>query len=250
MDQLRPTGFSQGLFSLLRALSFVWREPAAFRLSLVPAFVACVCWTACMVLAVRFVPESIAAWLPSLARPGRGLSLVIELLVLLVAAPVGLLLTVIVTPVVCAPVFERLIRLREQALGLPPRPAAGFFRELLCALSAQLWSLCLLGPVLLLLWALSLVAPPLAPFVAVLHFLVSAAWLALSLLDYPLSLRGLGFRARVALMRKSPLSVLGFGAACVCLFAIPLFGLWGLPVAVVAAAELAASLERGVATPT
>ena len=82
MDQLRPAGFSQALFSLLRAFSFVWREPAAFWLSLVPAFVACACWTACMVLAVRFVPESIATWLPSLAQPGRGLSLVIELLVL------------------------------------------------------------------------------------------------------------------------------------------------------------------------
>mgnify|MGYP003444678311 FL=1 len=159
------------------------------------------------------------------------------------AAPLGLLLTVIVTPLLCAPVFERLTRLRERALGLPPRPAVGFFRELYCALSAQLWSLALLGPVLLVLWLLALLAPPLAPVLSVLQFLVSAAWLALSLLDYPLSLRGVGFRGRVGLMRQSPLAVLGFGAACLCLFAIPLFGLWGLPVAVVAAAELAASLE-------
>ena len=246
--RLGPPGFQTGLSSILRAFGFVWREPAALRLALVPAFLACALWTACMVLAVRYVPASLAAWLPSLAHPGRGVSLVIELLVLLLAAPLGLLLTVVVTPLLCAPVFERLMRLREQALGLPPRPAAGFLRELRCALSAQLGSLALLGPGMLLAWFLALVAPPLAPVLSVVHFLLSAAWLALSLLDYPLSLRGLGFRARLALLRRSPLSVLGFGAACVCLFAIPLFGLWGLPVAVVAAAELAASLENARAT--
>ena len=238
-----------GLSSIARAFAFVWREPAAFRLSLVPAFAACTLWVASMFLALRYVPQSIATWLPSLEQHGRGVSLLVDLLVLLVAAPLGLLLTVIITPVLCAPVLERLMALRERALGLPQRRAAGFVRELTCALSSQLWALALLGPVLLLLWVLALVVPPLAPFVSVLNFFVTAAWLAFSLLDYPLSLRGLGFRARIALLRRSPLSVLGFGAACVCLFAIPLFGLWGLPVAVVAAAELAANLESGAALP-
>jgi len=237
--------FKTGIGSLLRAFAFVWREPRAFRLALVPALLACVLWAVSLSLAVRYVPDGLAAWLPALQSAGRGVSLLVDLLVLLIAAPLGLLLTVILTPLLCAPVFERLMRLRERALGLPPRPNASFLRELYCALSAQLWSLTLLGPVLLVLWVAALIVPPLAPFLAVLNFLVSAAWLALSLLDYPLSLRGVSFRGRVGLMRRSPLAVLGFGAACVCLFAIPLFGLWGLPVAVVAAAELAASLEAG-----
>lgn len=244
MNRLRrPPSFITGLSSIVRAFAFVWREPAAFRLSLVPALLACALWLASMFAALHYVPDSLSAWWPSLHDAGRGVSLLVDVLVLLVAAPLGLLVTVILTPLLCAPVFERLMALRERDLGLPQRTAAGFMRELSCALSAQLWCLMLLGPLMLVLWTVALLAPALAPVLAVLQFIVSAAWLALSLLDYPLSLRGLGFRARVALVRRSPLSVLGFGAACVCLFAIPLFGLWGLPVAVVAAAELAASLE-------
>jgi uncharacterized protein involved in cysteine biosynthesis len=159
-------------------------------------------------------------------------------------APIALLVAMLLTPLLCAPVLERLVLLREHALGVAPRPAAGLLKELTCALSSQLGWFVVFGPLLVILWTVALIAPPAAPVISVLQFLVGGAWLALSLLDYPLSLRGLGFRARLALFRRGFSAVFGFGAACGVLFAIPLFGLWGLPVAVVAAAELAVQLER------
>jgi uncharacterized protein involved in cysteine biosynthesis len=113
-----------------------------------------------------------------------------------------------------------------------------------CALSSQIGWFFLFGPLLVILWIVALVAPPAAVVISVVQFMVGGAWLALSLLDYPLSLRGVGFRARLALFRRGFGAVFGFGVACGVLFAIPLFGVWGLPVAVVAAAELAAQLER------
>jgi uncharacterized protein involved in cysteine biosynthesis len=220
------------------------QDRAARRLAYVPGLVALVLWTLALYLGVHYAPELATRFFPVLAQLSRGWTLLFDVLIFLVLAPVALLLAMLLTPVLCAPVLERLVLMRERALGVAPRPPAGLWKELACALSSQLGWLVVFAPLLALLWLAALVVPPAAPLLSLVQFLVGGAWLALSLLDYPLSLRGVGFRARLSMFRRSFAAVFGFGAACGLLFAIPLFGLWGLPVAVVAAAELAVQLER------
>lgn len=232
-----------GVTSLLHGFQFLSADRAARRLAYVPGLLALLLWGIAIYLGLHFLPLVAAHFVPALAELSRGWTVVIDILLFLIMAPLALLLAMLLTPLLCAPVLERLVLMRERALGVAPRPAAGFFKELRCALSSQLGWLMVFGPIIALLWAATLLVPVAAPVIAIAQFLVGGAWLALSLLDYPLSLRGIGFRQRVLLFRRSALAVLGFGAGCALLFAIPLFGVWGLPVAVVGAAELAVKLE-------
>lgn len=243
-SSLSKLTFASGIVSLVHGLRYLAADRAARRLSYMPALVALALWSLAMYAAGHYLPELTVRLLPALAAFGHGFRILLDIAVLLLVAPVALLFAMVVTPVLCAPLMERLVLMRERALGVDPRPAAGFFRELRCAIGSQIGSLLLFGPATLLLWGASLLVPPAAAALSVVQFLVSAGWLSLSLLDYPLSLRGLNFRERLALFRRGVIAVFGFGAGCALLFAIPLFGLWGLPVAVVAAAELAALLER------
>lgn len=235
---------TSGVVSLWRGYRFLAENKAARRLAYVPSIAALALWALSLYLGMHYLPELAARFFPALTSISGGWTMLIDVLLFLLVAPLALLVAMLLTPLVCAPVLERLVLLRERALGVPPRPAAGLLREISCALSSQVGWFLVFGPLLAILWLVALFAPPTAPAISVLQFLLGGAWLALSLLDYPLSLRGLGFRARLALFRRGLAAVFGFGAACAALFAIPLFGLWGLPVAVVAAAELAVQLER------
>jgi uncharacterized protein involved in cysteine biosynthesis len=236
--------FGSGVVSLVHGFQFLSRDRAARRLAYVPSLVALLIWGLGLYFGLHYAPVVAAHFFPAFTEVGRGWTLLFDVLMFLIFTPVALLVAMLLTPLLCAPVLERLVLLRERALGVPPRKAAGLLQEVMSALTSQLGWLLVFGPLSLLIRAAALAAPPAAPVLAVVQFLVGGAWLALGLLDYPLSLRGVGFRARLRLFRRSSLAVLGFGAACGCLFAIPLFGLWGLPVAVVAAAELATQLER------
>lgn len=235
---------TSGVTSLWRGYRFLAENKPARRLAYVPSLAALVLWALALYLGMHYLPELGAHFFPSLSELNSGWTFLIDVLLFLLLAPIALLAAMLLTPLLCAPVLERLVLLRERALGVPPRPAAGLWREISCALSSQIGWFFVFGPLLVILWIVALAVPPAALVISVLQFLVGGAWLALSLLDYPLSLRGLGFRARLAMFRRGFPAVFGFGVACGVLFAIPLFGVWGLPVAVVAAAELAAQLER------
>lgn len=234
-----------GVTSLLHGFQFLSANRAARRLAYIPGLLAFVLWGLAVYLGLHYLPLVAAHFAPSLAHSSGGWTVLLDILLFLVMAPLALLVAMVLTPLICAPVLERLVLMRERALGVPPRPAAGFFTELRCALTSQLGWLVVFGPIMALMWIAALVVPAAAPVISIAQFLIGGAWLALSLLDYPLSLRGMGFRRRLSLFRRSALAVFGFGAGCALLFAIPLFGLWGLPVAVVAAAELAVKLEAG-----
>jgi CysZ protein len=240
----RRLGFVRGLSTLPRAFGFVARTRASWPLVAAPALLCAVLWSAAIALALRFAPQLWAATIGGHEAWVAGLRWLLDAASVVVAVVLGMFAALLLAPALSAPVLERLVLLRERALGAPPRAAAGLWRELTCALQAQLMSLALFGPALALLWLVTLLVPALSPVTFPLKFVVGALWLAVGLLDYPMSLRGLSFAQRWTSMRRNFGAVLGFALASACAFAVPLVSLLVLPIAVVAAAELALWLER------
>jgi len=237
--------FFDGAFAIFRGLGFLWRTPASWPFAAVPVVICTLLCVLAIGGSILFVPRWLAAIWPGLDRTLGGFGAgVVEFLGILTAAFVGVLVATFVTPPLSAPALERLVMLRERELGVPPRPAAGLLREFWCAIQAQLLAVGMVGPLLAVLWMITWVFPPSAVVSVPLKLLVLALAVAWSLLDYPLSLRGLGIAERFALMRRGIASVLGFGSALALLFAVPLLPLLLLPAAVAAAAEIGVRLEQ------
>jgi CysZ protein len=94
-------------------------------------------------------------------------------------------------------------------------------------------------PVGVLLFAVEFLFPAAAVVTTPLKFLVTAMMVAWNLVDYPLTLRGMRVRERLALVRVEWLSFLGFGLGFAAAFWIPCCGIVLLPVGVIAATQLA-----------
>ena len=237
--------FFEGALAIFRGVSFLWRTPAARALAVVPIAV-CVCLCVLVIAgSIHYVPRLMAVWWPdlesNLGAIGAG---VLRVFGIAIVAVLGVFVAWFVTPPLSAPALERLVLLRERELGLAPRPAAGFWRELACALQAQIVALAVVGPVLVVLWILTLLAPPFAVVTVPIKLVVLALLVAWSLLDYPLSLRGVSLRDRMRLMSAGAARVIGFGSVIALAFTVPLLPLLLLPAAVVAAAEVSAALEN------
>jgi len=199
----------------------------------VPVALCALLCVVALVASIHFVPIALTRIWPDLAADlGRSGATIVRVIGIALAAVFGVLLASFVTPPLSAPALERLLLLRERELGIAPRPAAGFLREFACALKAQLLATAVCGPLFALLWAITLLVPAAGLVTVPLKLLTLALLLAWTLLDYPMSLRGVPLRARVALvLGGAPLS-LGFGFALALVFAVPLMPLFMLPIAV------------------
>ena len=237
-------GFSDGVASLGRGFSFILGRRSTWALAAVPVLI----FTLLALALGWFAVVHIGPWLGNLVVPeaesalGTGIKVGVRWLGSALSAYVGLLLAALLAPPLSAPALEALVRQQEAALGLPARPTHGFWRELLTGFSAQLLALGVTVPLLGALWITALVAPALSPFVLVFKGLVVAAAVAWNLFDYPLTLRGISASERTAIVRRYSGATFGFGLAFAALFWIPCTGLVLLPVGVVAAARLTATM--------
>jgi CysZ protein len=77
-----------------------------------------------------------------------------------------------------------------------------------------------------------------------LKLALCALLVAWDLCDYPLSLRGVTLRARVAFARRHALALVGFGACLAVVSLVPFAILLVLPAGVAGAAKLTVLLER------
>jgi CysZ protein len=97
-------------------------------------------------------------------------------------------------------------------------------------------------PLWLLSWAAAALLPGAGLLLVPLQALPLALGLAWNLLDYPLTLHGVRVRERWALLRRAPLSILGFGFCLAAVSMIPGAALLLLPAGVVGATDLVAGL--------
>lgn len=166
----------------------------------------------------------------------------------LTSALVAVWLALVVTPPMCAPALEHLVRAEERVLGAPARAKLSVLSELRCGVQAQLLGLGFTLGSWLILTTLNVLMPALVVVTFPLKVVVVALGLAWSLLDYPLTLRGIGASRRVRLFASQPLAVLGFGLPFALLFWFPCTSILLLPVGAMAATRVVWQLAERDAT--
>jgi len=238
-------GFWAGAASVFRGIAFLLRTPATWLPATVPTALLAALTAVLVWLSVSRVEPLVATWLPEptewYARLG------VEFLSWLAAALTALLgfvLALAVTPPLSAPALEKIVGQRERDLGAPERPPLGFWAEVWCGLKSQASVALFASPILVLLWLADLLLPIAAVVTVPLKCVVLSAALAWNLFDYPLTLRGVGMRDRLAVLNTHWRPTLGFGLAFSVLFWIPCFGVVLLPVGVVAATDVVWAILR------
>jgi uncharacterized protein involved in cysteine biosynthesis len=88
------------------------------------------------------------------------------------------------------------------------------------------------------LWLVGALVPGAIVVTLPAGLLLTSLLVAWGLFDYPLTLRGFGFRARLDLLAQNFGAVLGFGAAFALVFWLPCVGVMLLPVGAIAATRL------------
>jgi CysZ protein len=233
-----------------RGLRFIARQPSCWPAAAAPGVllvllgVPILWWTISWFgpwLSSTLLPDA-SSWYAEAAR------VLLRWLASALAAYVGLWLALLLAPVLSAPALERLVRAREAALGARARPRQSFWFELRCGLEAQVGGLLLAVPLWVLYWVVAALLPGAALLLFPLQALPLALGMAWNLLDYPLTLRGVRVRERWALLRRAPVSILGFGLCLALLTLIPGAALLLLPAGVVGATELVARLAPEAGT--
>jgi uncharacterized protein involved in cysteine biosynthesis len=242
---VRP-GFIAGVASLPRGFVEVMHTPELRALALVPSLLLLISTggtSAAAVFAMRpWFVEHLPAATSSFGRAGESAA---GWLLAAVLAWVGWYVALALAPVLSAPALERIVQVVERSAGAPPRAPLGFWRELGCALRSLAGALCVAAPLYALLWLVGFVFPPANVMTLPLGAFMGALLVAWCLFDYPLTLRGFGFHARLALLREHFACVVGFGAAFALAFTLPCCAVALLPVGAVAATRLTCRLLFG-----
>ena len=243
--QPRSPSFLDGFAALFGGFRSIADQPALWPWAAVPTLIFLALEGTFLALALLVVAPWIATQLPAVASwygevavgvVSYGLSLLVAVLGWFVAAALAAPLS--------APALEYIVERVEREIGAPPRAPIGWLRELVCGFRALLGALVLAGPLLFVVWALEAALPALAPVTVPAHVIVSSLLIAWGLFDYPLTLRGIGFRERLRLVREHFGCVLGFGVAFALLFWLPCCGVMLLPVGAAAATRLTDAIRR------
>ena len=240
----RPPRLWDGVVALGGGLRFLFSRRDCWSWAAVPCVVVFLigvplCW-----LAVARLGPALSEWVvpDSTGWYAVGARAAVRWGAAALGAYLGLWAALLLAPPLSAPALEHLVRAQEAALGLPPRPSRGVWFELWCGVEAQAAAWLVALPVWLLLWGLGLLVPALAPLLLPLQVFPLALGLAWSLLDYPLTLRGVRLRARSRLLLAHPGPILGFGAAFALVTLVPGGALLLLPAGVVGATRLVVRL--------
>lgn len=232
-------GFVDGFFSVFRGLGFLYRTKRAWPFAVFPAVVLVALSLLGLYLAIQFAAPALVALLPTPSSPeGRFGVFLLRILAIVVAFGAGVLVAASSAPVVAGPALERIMLLREKDLGLPERESVPFFTEIALGLRAQLLAFAVGAPVLAALWLLTVAFPPIVVVTLPLNLAITHVLVVWNLLDYPLSMRGVPWRERLAWLRRQAPAAVGFGLGIALFFAIPGGAIVLLPVAVAAATEL------------
>jgi uncharacterized protein involved in cysteine biosynthesis len=229
------------LFAGFRRLA---RLPKSYPFALVPALVFAVLEVCFVALSLRVLSPWVHDALSGQSAVRNFGASAASWLSVAAGSVIGWFLAALLTPLLSAPALERIVGIVEADLGAPPRRVLSMLEEFACGLRATALGVALFVPPVLALTLLEFAAPPVAIITTPLKLVLGALGVSWNLLDYPLSLRGIGARDRVAFVKSHGASALGFGAAFALSFWLPCCGILLLPVGVAAATELYDTLSR------
>jgi CysZ protein len=238
-------GVLDGAGALARGLGFLLSTPSTWPLAVVPALVALVIIASLGGLAIALVPDAVAALLgPAASTWSAVATTALQVAATAVAGALAIVVGLGLAQPLSGPALDGIVRRVDASLGVAPRPETGFVEGVYRSLQsvAVAWAIGL--PALGTLFLVGLAFPPAVVVTVPLKLAVAAMLLAWDLCDYPLALRGLPVRERVALVRGHLGAVLGFGVALSLLSLVPCALLLALPAGVAGAARLTADIER------
>ncbi len=243
---LRPRrlGIAAGLRAFAGGIGFVVSTPAVWGYALVPVAMVTVLLCALGGLAIWGALYLGGAWLEPSSLGGH-LGLVLLDIVL---GLVGVLLAVLLSFGLAQPLsgfaLLAIVDAQEKALTGMTMPRPDLSDALWHAFWVTLFSFAVGIPIILGLFFVSLLFPPLALITVPLKFLVFGWLLAWNFLDYPLSLRQMGVGARLHWMAWHFAAVTAFGIAWTVLVIVPGTVFLFLPMGVAGATRLA--VESGL----
>jgi CysZ protein len=239
----RRIPFTEGLAAPWQGFGWLISTPSAWPLAIVPVIVFTALLTGGGYWGVHFVES----WLADRVRDPSGWAMlwqVVRVLGWLAALGAAVLVALSLAQPISGPALEALANRQGRALNAEPLPDTGFFEGLVRSLRITMFGLLVTIPIVVGLTIVEFVVPPLAIVTVPLKFIASALMLAWDLLDYPLSLRAAGVRARLSWISQNFWAVLGFGASIAVIGLIPCAGLLFLPAGVAGATRLVVLANR------
>ncbi|MEZ4296378.1 MAG: EI24 domain-containing protein [Polyangiaceae bacterium] len=238
-------GFGAGVGALFSGLGFMVATPSAWPLALVPAVFFLAITVAVGVAGFELLPGWITPMLGPWATKAHGaLAIVVKVLVAIVSVLVGTVLGFAFAQPLSGPALEKLVRKVEAEEKAPAWPETTILADIWRSLEGLLLTTALTVPILAFLFMIELVFPPAAIVTMPLKVVVTALMLAWDLCDYPLSIRGMPIRARIAFLRRHLSAVMGFGLGLALLTLIPCAILLVLPIGAAGATKLVVQIER------
>jgi CysZ protein len=236
----RP-GFGAGVLAIFSGIGFIAKTPEVWPLALVPVAIGSALFAALSGVAIKLIPPLFTAWLGGTSGLlAAVLGVVATAIAVVVAGFVGFGLA----QPLSGPALERLVRRAEAKDGAPAWPPTSFIEDVLRSLGSLLASAAFGVPLLALLFVVGFVFPPAVVVTFPLKLVVLALLVAWDLCDYPLSIRGLPIRTRLAFMRRNIGAMVGFGLGLALLSLLPCLLLLALPAGVAGAARLIVAIER------
>ncbi len=246
-SRTKPLGFFDGVSAFFGGLGFIVRRPSMWGWALIPAAIATILF---------FGLGGLFVWGGSdlaerLIRDEGGLRTAGLWALRVVFWLVGVVLAFLLATSFAQPLsgfaLDAIARRQELALGGRTWPDQPFIASSARALRVTLTALGLSLPLLAVLTLITLLVPPASIVTIPLKFLVTGMAVAYDFLDYPLGLRGIGVRSRLAFIRTHLSAIVGFGTAAAALLLIPGLGLVLLPFGVAGAARLVRRADETLA---
>jgi CysZ protein len=237
-------GFFEGVRYLTRGVQWCARHPRQWLFGLIPALITLVLFVGALALLASWA-DDLAATITPFAddwsrEPRQAIRLLAGIAIFGAAGFFALIMFTAVTLVIGQPFYEALaVRVEDSVGGAPPEPDTPLWLQLARGIRDGLILGVVAGFFALLFFALSFIPVIGQTVVPAMAACVSGYFLAGELTAIALERRGLRRKERFALLRAHRPQAVGFGAATVVLFLIPLGAVLIMPCAVAGATLLA-----------